>query len=184
MRTTGDIPAQSRPGNRCADGAKMKRDVTRLKGITRFATLLVWLILSGCSSGITTHDEIRAAELVVDFLSSLQTEQGIRTAYDWTDDGYKAEVPLDEFIRIIASIRSRNSGADIRLAGYEIFGSREMIVVYADSETSDGRLFFKFSLAGSKHKDYYLRYLEISDAGYGKDGLYRDFRESVVVEGV
>lgn len=150
----------------------------------KIAAVLLVMSLPGCSSGITTHDEARAAELVVDFLSSLQTEEGVQAAYDWTDDAYKAEVPVVEFIRIIAELRAKNSGAGVRLIGYETFGSKEMIVVYAESETSDGRLYLKFSLAGTKHKDYYLRYLDVNQQGYGKNGVYLDFREQVVVEGV
>ncbi len=155
-----------------------------LAGVRKCAALLVVLALSGCSAGITTHDAVRATELIADFLSSLQTEQGLQTAYDWTDDDYKAEVPFAEFTRIIWSIRTKNSGADVRLGGYETFGSKEMIVIYADSATDDGQLHFKFSLTGTKLKDYYLRHLSVNDEGYAKDGIYRDFEEPVIVRGL
>ena len=123
------------PGS--ADGSTMRLDVNRIEGLKKFAALLVFLTLPGCSSGVITHDGYRAAELVVDFLSSLENEQGLRAAYAWTDDGYKAEVPFAEFARIISTLRTENSGAEIRLAGYETFGSKELIVIHAESEIGD-----------------------------------------------
>ena len=75
-------------------------------------------------------------------------------------------------------------GADIRLAGYETFGAKEMIVVYADSATDVGQLHFKFALVGSKHKDYYLRNLSANEEGYVKQGIYREFEESIIVRGL
>ena len=162
----------------------LMKGFVHLAGVRQCAALIVVLALSGCSAGITTHDEVRAAELIVDFLSSLQTERGLQIAYDWTDDAYKAEVPFAEFTRVISSIRTKNSGAEVRLGGYETFGSKEMIVIYADSATDNGQLHFKFSLAGTKHKDYYLRYLSVNDEDYAKNGIYRDFKESVIVRGL
>ena len=152
--------------------------------MAKFAPLIFLLLFTGCSAGITTHDNFRAAELIVDFLSSLKSEQGIPTAYDWTDDSYKENVSLSEFTRIVSSIRSKNSKADIHLVGFETFGSREMIVVYANSETDSGKLFFKFSLTGTKTRDYYLLDFSTNDSGFVKKGIYREFEESIVVRGV
>ena len=151
-----------------------------------FSSLLIIILLvaAGCSAGITTHDKARAAELIVDFLSSLKTEQGIQTAYDWTDDRFKQETSLDEFTQVISSIRSKNSGADIHLVGYETFGSKEMIVVYAISEIDDEKLHFKFSLSGTTHKDYFLLSFRTSNDGFSKNGIYRDYEKSIIVHGV
>lgn len=146
--------------------------------------LIILLIAAGCSAGITTHDKARAAELVVDFLSSLKTEQGVQTAYDWTDDRFKKETSLEEFAQIISSMRSKNLGADIHLAGYETFGSKEMIVVYAISEVDGEKLHFKFSLVGTKHKDYYLLNFRTNGDGFSKNGIYRDYEKSFIVHDV
>lgn len=159
--------------------------VIRFSGMRNLSPLLpVLLIAAACSAGITTHDNARAAELIVDFLSSLKTGQGVQTAYDWTDDSYKKETSLAEFTRIIASVRLKNSGADIRLLGYETYGSREMIVVYAISELKSSDLHFKFSLVGTKHKDYYLLDFSTRDDEFGKNGIYRNYAESIIVGGV
>ena len=148
------------------------------------SVLIILLVAAGCSAGITTHDKARAAELIVDFLSSLKTEQGIHMAYDWTDDRFKQGTSLDEFTQIISSIRSKNSGADIHLVGYETFGSKEMIVVYASSEIDGDKLHFKFSMAGTKHKDYFLLNFRTSGDGFSKNGIYRDYEKSIVIHGV
>lgn len=148
------------------------------------ALAIVFLLSGGCSTGVIVHDQTRAAELVVDFLSSLGSDQGIRLAYDWTDDRYKKEVSFAEFSRIVSSIRGRNRGADIRLVGYEIFGAKEALVVYASSVVGKDRMFFKFSLFGSKTSDYYLLNLNVSNTGFSKKGIYREYGQSIIVEGV
>jgi len=150
----------------------------------RVAWLLILLLPVGCNIGITVHDEDRAAELVVDFLSALESEEGMHLSYDWTDDQFKEEVSFEEFSRIIASMRQKNRGADIRLSGYETFGPAEAIIVYANSKRSDGKLFFKFVLVGTKVRDYYLLNLGINEAGFDKKGIYQDYRQSIVIKGV
>jgi hypothetical protein len=150
----------------------------------RFALQLLLLLLVGCSIGITVHDEDRAAELIVDFLSALKSEEGMHLSYAWTDDQFKEEVSFAEFARIVSSLRQKNQAADIRLGGYETFGTREEIVIYAVSETADGKLFFKFILVGTKIKDYYLLDLNINDIEFDKKGIYRDFAQSIVIKGV
>jgi len=149
-----------------------------------FALHLLLLLVVGCSIGITVHDEDRAAELIVDFLSALKSEEGMHLSYDWTDDKFKEEVSFAEFSRIVSSLREKNQAADIRLTGYETFGSKEAIVVYANSEIDDGKLYFKFILVGTKVKDYYLLGLSINDSDFDKKGIYRDYRQSIVIKGV
>ena len=85
---------------------------------------------------------------------------------------------------MVASIRNQNQGADIRLAGYEIIRSREAIIVYADSKLSEEKMYFKFILSGTKHKDYYLLDLRFNDSGFNKKGVYKEYRQSIVVKGV
>jgi len=145
---------------------------------------LVLLLLVGCSIGITVHDENRAAELIVDFLSALKSSEGIHLSYDWTDNKYKEETSFDEFSQIVAFIRSKNQGADIRVTGYETFGADEAIVVYADSDIDAGKMYFRFGLVGTKPKDYYLLSLDISDSEFDKPGIYNDYSQSIVIQGV
>ncbi len=149
---------------------------------TVIAIFILWSF--GCSTGVIVHDQTRAAELIVDFLSSLKSDPGIKLAYEWTDDSYKEDVSLLEFADIVASIRARNLGADIRLAGYEVFGPKEAIVVYAKSLAGEKALYFKFSLFGSKTSDYYLLDFSISDTGFSKKGIYRDYGQAITVQGV
>ena len=148
------------------------------------ALVLFILLLVGCSSGVIVHDQTRAAELVVDFLSSLKSDPGIKLAYEWTDDRYKDEVSFSEFSQIVSSIRGKNLGADIHLTGYEVFGSKQKFIVYASSEISDGKIYFKFSLVGTKSKDYYLIDFNISDTGFSKEGIHREYGQSIIVQGV
>lgn len=150
----------------------------------KLALAQVLLLMIGCSSGVIVHDQARATELVVDFLTSLKSAPGMELAYAWTDDGYKQDVSFTDFSRIVASIRSRNQGAEIRLVGFEVFGQKEAIVVYGDSEPSDGKMYFKFSLVGSKTSDYYLGKLSTSDAEFSKNGIYREYGQPIVVEGI
>ena len=149
-----------------------------------FILHLVPLLVVGCSIGITVHDEDRAAELIVDFLSALKSSEGIHLSYEWTDNKYKEEVSFDEFSQIVAFVRSKNQGADIRVTGYETFGAEETIVVYANSDISAGKMYFKFVLVGTKPKDYYLLNLSINDSMFDKTGIYRDYGQSIVIQGV
>ena len=149
-----------------------------------FILHLVLLLVVGCSIGITVHDEDRAAELIVDFLSALKSSEGIHLSYEWTDNKYKEEVSFDEFSQIVAFVRSKNQGADIHVTGYETFGAEETIVVYANSDISAGKMYFKFVLVGTKPKDYYLLNLSINDSMFDKTGIYRDYGQSIVIQGV
>ena len=148
------------------------------------ASSLFFLLVVGCNIGITVHDEDRAAELVADCLAAFKSDEGIHLAYEWTDDSFKEEMPFSEFSKIVSSIRNKNQGADIRLVGYEIIRSREAIIVYANSLISEEKMHFKFILAGTKHKDYYLLNLSTNDSGFNKSGIYKEYRQSIVVKGV
>ena len=70
------------------------------------------------------------------------------------------------------------------MIGYEIFGSKEAIVVHAKSETSEGDVYFRFSLVGSKTRDYYLLDLNTDDSEFSKQGIYREYRQPVIVQGI
>ena len=144
---------------------------------------LLFLII-GCSSGVIVHDQTRAAELIVDFLTSLKSESGMKLAYEWTDDRYKEEISFTEFSHIASSIRKRNLGADVHLVGYEVFGPQEAIVVYANSETSEGKIYFKFSLVGTKTRDYYLIDLNTKDSEFSKTGVYREYDPSIIIQDI
>jgi hypothetical protein len=149
-----------------------------------FASSLFFLLVVGCNIGIAVHDEDRAAELVVDCLAAFKSNEGIHLAYEWTDDRFKEEMPFSEFSKFVSSIRNKNQGADIRLVGYEITRSKEAIIVYANSKISEEKMYFKFILAGTKHKDYYLLNLSTNDSGFNKNGIYKEYRQSIVVKGV
>jgi len=145
---------------------------------------LFLLLITGCSTGIVVHDEVRAAELVVDFLSGFKSDNGKQLSYEWTDDGFKEDVSSREFSSIVASIRNKNQGADIRLVGYETFGAVETIIVYAMSAVSEERMYFRFILAGTKSSDYYLLKLDVKDSEYRKKGVYNDYDRAILVLGV
>ena len=164
--------------------APLMRSVIRLREMRTFALAFLLFVTAGCSIGVTVHDEDRASELIVDFLSSLKTDQGIQLAYDWTDDRFKKEVSPDKFAQIVSTIRQKNSGTDIRLVGYETFGAEEAITVYAFSENSQGKLYFKFTLVGTKHKDYNLLNFGLNDVGFETKGVYRDYGNTVIIHGV
>lgn len=153
--------------------------------MTKAALAIVFLLsIAGCSSGVIVHDQTRAAELVVDFLTSLKSAPGIELAYEWTDDSYKEKVSFTRFSGIAAAIRGKNLGADIKLAGYEVFGPKDTLVVYANSKLSEGRMYFRFSLVGTKSRDYYLLNFTTSDSVFSKKGIYREYDKSIVVKGV
>ena len=149
-----------------------------------FASSLFFLLVVGCNTGITVHDEYRAAELVADCLAAFKSNEGIHLAYEWTDDRFKEEMPFSEFFKIVSSIRNKNQGADIRLVGYEIIRSNEAIIVYANSKINEEKMHFKFILIGTKHKDYYLLKLSTNDSGFNKNGFYREYKHPIVVKGV
>ena len=148
------------------------------------ALLLLLLLTPACSTGIVVHDQTRAAELIVDFLTALKTAEGIELSYAWTDDKYKEQVSAGEFSQLVAFVRSKNQGARIRLGGYEIFGPVETMNVYAKSAADSGNLYFKFILVGSKTKDYYLLNFDIDDSEFEKQGLFRKYEKSISVDGV
>jgi hypothetical protein len=163
---------------------QLMRSVIRYRRMGNSTLFLFLLLLAGCSTGIVVHDEVRAAELIVDFLTGFKSVKGTQLSYEWTDDKYKEEVSPSEFSRIVASIRDKNQGADIRLNGYEIFGPVETIVVYASSDVSAGKMYFRFVLAGTRSKDYYLLKLDIANSEFSKKGIYNEYGNSILVQGV
>jgi hypothetical protein len=154
------------------------------KGMRRFTLFLFLLLIVGCNTGIIVHDQNRAAELIVDFLSGFKSDEGRQLSYDWTDDEFKKGVSQSEFSRMVASIREQNQGADIRVLGYEVFGPVETIFVYANSEVDQGQMYFRFILVGTKTKDYYLLTIDTSNSEFAKKGIYREYEQSIIVQGV
>ena len=150
----------------------------------RLVPLLVLVVIAGCETGIVVHDKDRAAELIVDCLSSFKSEQGRRLAYEWTDDRYKDDVSFGDFLRLVHSIRLKNQGADIRLAGYEVFGATRKLVVYANSKIGEDSFFYRFTQTGTRTDEYYLLDLSTSDSGFSKNGIYQEFERLIVVSGV
>ena len=148
----------------------LMHDFKRPARLIKNSLLVVLLLVAGCSSGVATHDAYRAAELVVDFFTGLKSSE--------------QEVPFAEFSRIVAFIRETNRGAEIRLVGFEVFGRRETFVVYANSKTGETEMHFKLTLAGTKNQDYYLLALDVDDSAFSKTGIYREYPESIVIEGV
>lgn len=149
-----------------------------------FTPFLFLLLIVGCSTGIVVHDQIRAAELIVDFLSGLKTDEGRQLSYQWTDDKFKQEVSPGEFSRMVFALREQNQGADIQLNGYEVFGPVETIFVYASSAVGEAKMYFRFILVGTKTKDYYLLKLETSDSEFTKKGVYGEYEQSIIIQGV
>jgi hypothetical protein len=175
-------PSEPSPDNALPDAADAS--LTCYRGTRNSALSLFLLLLLGCSTGIVVHDEIRAAELIVDFLSGFKSDTGKQLAYEWTDDKFKEEVSPTEFSLIVASIRNKNQGADIRLVGYEIFGAVDTIIVYATSEVDEQNTYFRFILVGTRAKDYYLLKLDVKDSEYGKKGVYREYERPILIHGV
>ena len=152
--------------------------------VRHFTQFLFLLLLTGCNTGIVVHDQARAAELVVDFLSGFKSDDGVELSYAWTDDKFKEKVSADEFARIVSSIRGKNKGADISLDGFEFFGPVEAITLHASSQSSTGKTWFRFKLVGSRSKDYYLLELETGDAAFAKEAAYREYEQPIMVHGV
>ena len=150
----------------------------------RLRYLLIVVLLLGCDAGVTVHDQIRASELVVDFLSSLQTPEGLRLAYEWTDDRFQQEMTFDEFASWMAAIRERNASADVQLVAFEVFGPVDRINVYASSVGKIDPLYFRFTLVGNKVLDYYLLELRVDDSEQREDGIYRKYERPVTVPAV
>jgi hypothetical protein len=159
-------------------------DLVPFMKIGHFVPFLFLLLLTGCNTGIVVHDQARAAELVVDFLSGFKSDDGVELSYAWTDDKFKEKVSADEFARIVSSIRSKNQGADISLDGFEFFGPVEAITLHASSQSSAGKIWFKFKLVGSRSKDYYLLELESGDTAFAKEAAYREYAQPIVIRGV
>ena len=149
-----------------------------------FALILFLLPAAGCNTGIVVHDQHRAAELIVDFLTGIKSDEGMKLSYAWTDDKFKQEISEAEFSRIVYRLRRINQGTEIQFDGYEVFGPVELINVYASSRQSDVIMYFRFVLTGSKSKDYYLLKFDLDDSQYSKEGIYNEFRQSILVGGV
>jgi len=149
-----------------------------------FLLLLLALLLPGCSTGIIVHDQDRAAELTGDFLNALKSDEGIDLSYAWTDDRFKEAVSREQFARVVARIRNRNQRAEIKLTGFETYGPVELISVYADSRVGNGQLFFRFTLTGSKSKDYYLLDLKTDSTEFTKEGRYHEYQQPLLIDGV
>jgi hypothetical protein len=150
----------------------------------RFTLFLFVLLIVGCNTGIIVHDQIRAAELIVDFLSGFKSDEGRQLSYEWTDDEFKVGVSRAEFSRMVASTRELNQGADIQLLGYEVFGPVETMIVYASSQVGEGKVYFRFILVGTKTKDYYLLSFDINASDFSKKGIYSEYEQSIIIQGV
>ena len=146
--------------------------------------LMLVLLLPGCSTGIIVHDQIRAAELIGDFLNALKSDEGIDLSYAWTDDRFKEAVSREQFSRIVARIRNSNQRAEIKLTGFETYGPVELISVYAHSQVGSEHLFFRFTLVGSKSKDYYLLDLKTDSTEFTKEGRYLEYQQPLLIDGV
>ena len=146
------------------------------------STLLI--LVSGCSTGVIVHDQIRAGQLVIDFLNALKTDEGIELAYEWTDDRYKEQVSRAQFVRMIANLRVRNERADILLQGFETYGPVELITLFAMSKPERGDLYLRFDLYGTKTKDYYLLQFVSADTPFEHEGVYQDYNERIEISGV
>ena len=154
------------------------------RGLYPVALFLFLLSIVGCNTGIIVHDQIRAGELIVDFLSGFKSEEGRQLSYDWTDDEFKEGVSRAEFSRMVASTRELNQRADIQLLGYEVFGPVETIFVYAKSQVGEGKVYFRFILVGTKTKDYYLLNFDINASEFAKKGIYNEYEQSIIIQGV
>ena len=150
----------------------------------RLRFLLIALLVLGCDPGVTVHDQVRASQLVVDFLTSLRTPEGLRLAYEWTDDRFKENMSFDEFSGWMRSVRERNAGADVQLVAFEVFGPVDRINVYANSIDRLEKTYFRFDLVGNKVLDYYLLDLRVGDSEQRQDGIYRKYERPVVVPDV
>ena len=95
----------------------------------RIFLLVIIFSLSGCSVDLTVHDEDRAAQLVEKFLINIQTTNGKNLAYDWTNEQFQVTMPREKFNEAINNIRRLNSGAVIKIVGYEILGTEEVIII-------------------------------------------------------
>ena len=43
---------------------------------------------------------------------------------------------------------------------------------------------FKLTLTGTKNQDYYLLALDVADSAFATTGIYLEYPESIVIEGV
>lgn len=152
---------------------------------TRYLALMLLAVIAvGCDSGVIVHDKDRAAELIVDFLTAIKSDEGIKLSYAWTDDRYKENISANQFTRIVARIRRINRGARIQLVGYEVFGPVELINVYARSRLGEEMVFYRFVLTGTRTKDYYLLKLDVDDLEFSKEGSYSNYQHPLYVNGV
>ena len=149
---------------------------------------IMWMVLlvfvSGCSISFTTHDEDRAAQLVEKLLNDIQSSNGIKNAYESTHEKFKETVSPDAFNKIVSNIRDLNSGATIRIVGYEIVGTEEFILIHASSDTGNKKIYYRFALLGTKLKDYSLLNINLSDHPFQVRGVYKEFVKPLEVSGL
>ena len=149
---------------------------------------IMWMVLlvfvSGCSVSFTTHDEDRAAQLVEKLLNDIQSSNGIKSAYEWTHEKFKETVSPDDFNKVVSNIRDFNSGAIIRIVGYETIGTEEFILIHAISDKGDKKIYYRFTLLGTKFKDYGLLNINLRDHPFQVRGLYKEFGKPLEVSGL
>lgn len=149
---------------------------------------IMWMVLlvfvGGCSISFTTHDEDRAAQLVEKLLNDIQSNNGIKSAYEWTHVKFKETVSFDDFNKVVSNIRDFNSGAIIRIVGYETIGTEEFILIHANSEKGNQKIYYRFTLLGTKLKDYSLLNINLRDQKFQIRGLYKEFGNPLEVSGV
>lgn len=144
--------------------------------LSRILVVPVLLSIYGCSLEVTVHDEDRAADLAKQHLAQIISGSDTREVYDNAHDKFKENLDFNEFDAFVTRIRSQIPNRPLEIVGYETFGAKQAIIVYAQSLSESTSVFFKLSYIGTKSKDYKLLGFHINGSDYKKSGLYRDYR--------
>lgn len=148
---------------------------------TRILVLVLLVVVSGCGVNVTFHDEDRAAKIVEELLHEITTDGGVQNVYREASDAFRSNVSFDEFSKYISFVRSSIQSAVIKIVGYETFGPREWINVYAQSEAKNQVIYYRFGLVGTMIQGYKLQKIDIHGAPFDKRGVYAKYGKPIEI---
>jgi len=154
-----------------------------MKFMQTLRVLLIFLIviyLCGCRLNVTIHDEENAAIRAKTILENVLFEVNAKGVYIASSDELKEAVVYSDFEYAVDYVAYGFSHANVTLDGYEIYGSKELITIYASSNTQEGDFYFALTFNGSKLKGYSLESLRFTNDEIPKNGVYKDFSNPIL----
>ncbi|WNC68283.1 hypothetical protein RI845_17410 [Thalassotalea nanhaiensis] len=146
-----------------------------MENILKNLILIILISVSGCSFDATVHDERAAAKNALQILDSMIYKADAETVYNSSTQAFKDSVPYNDFQYLVDQIAYSYSHSDIKVIGYEIYGTSEEMTIYATSQSNVVNFHYAITFNGTQSKGYKLQHIRFKDKIFDKNGIYKDF---------